>query len=235
MRFMLSLGALLSGLVASVAAAATAPEIQAIRDNAFRADTQMLMYVALDKARERRVAVDKAMATVEKGLASINDPALVNRWQLTRTALSTSPYHDTGEVNQLILYRWENETMAFLAELDSHMPRDLSRQKKELYELVTRMQLMTLIYLRNQTDPLGGNNYIGVNNVELSDLSSAFTKRLNEVMKTNPALKAKLHPVSAKWAFLSKHVASRTSNVPFIVDRYGHQIVDMLLVIANAG
>jgi hypothetical protein len=216
--------------------AVSAVEIQTIRNNAVRAVTQMFMYIALEKARERKQVADKAIADVDAALLKLNDPS-ANR-QLAESAncaLATKPFHDSGDINQLILYHWENETMPFLAELDQHMPRNISRVQKDLYDLVTRMQLMTIIYLRNNADPLGGNNYIGANSdKDLGTLSKEFTRHLNDLIRSNPTLKTPLAKVSAKWAFLSQHIADhRVRNVPYIVDLYGHQVIDLLLAEAH--
>jgi hypothetical protein len=215
--------------------AVSAVEIQTIRNNAVRAVTQMFMYIALEKARERKQVADKAIADVDAALPQLNDPTLIVNWQKARTALATKPFHDSGDINQLILYHWENETMPFLGELDQHMPRNISRVQKDLYDLVTRMQLMTIIYLRNNADPLGGNNYIGANSdKDLGTLSKEFTRHLNDLIRSNPTLKTPLAKVSAKWAFLSQHIADhRVRNVPYIVDLYGHQVIDLLLAEAH--
>lgn len=234
MRITLSLGVFLLSLIPVLTFAATAPEIQTIRDNSVRAITQLQMYVILEKARERRQAADKAMASIDTAVAGINDPVLTIRWQKTRAALTTSPYLD-GEINQRALYNWENEVIPFVTELDRRMPPDVDRSKKDLYELAARMQLMTIIYLRNSADPFGGGNYTGINSdLELSTLTQEFTKRLNAA-RNNPQLKAPLTKVTAKWAFLSQRIADNKSrNVPFIVDLYGRQIIDMLLAAANS-
>ena len=47
-------------LVPSLSFAASASQLQAMRDNSVRAATQMMMFVALDKAGERRQAALKA-------------------------------------------------------------------------------------------------------------------------------------------------------------------------------
>ena len=51
----------------------------------------------------------------------------------------------------------------------------------------------------------------------------------------NPTLKAPLAKVTAKWAFLSSRITDlQQTNVPFITDLYGRQIIDSLLATANA-
>lgn len=225
----------LSALVPSLSLAASAAELQAIRDNSVRAATQMMMYVALDKAGERRQAALGAIASIDTAVAGLNDPALATRWQTTRTALTQDPY-EKGEINQLNLYAWENEVIPFAHELDQRMPRDTARVKKDLYDLAARMQLMMMIYLRNSADPLGGSNYTGVNSdKDLAKLAADFSLRLNELMAKNPTLKAPLSKVTAKWAFLSSRITDlQQTNVPFITDLYGRQIIDSLLATANA-
>lgn len=75
----------LAVLLPTLSFAASVAELQTARDNAFRAATQMLMFVALDKAIERRVIAEKAIANVDATVAGLND---VN---LLRT-LANSPY-----------------------------------------------------------------------------------------------------------------------------------------------
>lgn len=222
-------------LVPSLSFAASAAELQAIRDNSVRAATQMMMFVALDKAGERRQAALGAIASIDTAVAGLNDPALATRWQTTRDALTRDPY-EKGEINQLSLYAWENEVVPFAHELDQRMPRDTARVKKDLYDLAARMQLMMMIYLRNSADPLGGSNYTGVNSdKDLAKLAGEFTLRLNELIAKNPTLKAPLSKVTAKWAFLSTRITDlQQTNVPFITDLYGRQIIDSLLTTANA-
>lgn len=65
--------------------AASVAELQTARDNAFRAATQMLMFVALDKAIERRVIAEKAIANVDATVAGLNDANLSARWQTAPT------------------------------------------------------------------------------------------------------------------------------------------------------
>lgn len=232
---LLVLASLLSGTAsAATASSSTAGQIQAIRDNAVRAATQMMMYVALEKAKERRQLAQTAIGNIDTAVAGLNDPALATHWQTTRTALTRDPYQD-GEINQLAIYGWENEVVSFTNDLDQRMPRDIERSKKELFELASRMQLMMMIYLRNSADPLGGTNYTGVNSdKELDKLAAAFTAHLNDVIRKNPTLKAPLAKVTAKWTFLSQRIGDlQQRNVPFIADLYGRQIIDMLLATAN--
>ncbi|MGB4344640.1 MAG: hypothetical protein WBJ03_13625 [Moraxellaceae bacterium] len=222
-------------LIPSLTLAASAAQLQAIRDNSVRAATQMMMFVALDKAGERRQAALNAIASIDTAMAELNDPALTARWQTTRAALTQDPY-EKGAINQLSLYSWENEVIPFVLELDQRMPRDTTRVKKDLYDLAARMQLMMMIYLRNSADPLGGSNYTGVNSdKDLAKLAADFSLRLNELIAKNPALKPPLSKVTAKWAFLSNRITDlQQTNVPFITDLYGRQIIDSLLATANA-
>lgn len=218
-----------------VTLAASAVEVQTMRDNTFRAATQMLMYVALDKAKERRAAADKAMAGIDSTVTSINDTALTTQWQKTKSTLNGSPYLN-GEVNQLVLYAWENEAMALVSEVDRLMPRNIDQSRKDIYDLAAN-QVMLLIYLRNSTDPLGGTNYTGVNyDKDLAALTTKYTAQLNKVIKSNPKHAAVLGKVKSKWVFLSGRFSDyRQHPVPFIADLYGRQIIDLLLTTANKG
>ena len=63
----------LAVLLPTLSFAASVAELQTTRDNAFRAATQMLMFVALDKAIERRVIAEKAIANVDATVAGLND------------------------------------------------------------------------------------------------------------------------------------------------------------------
>ncbi len=226
----------LTAILPGMTLAATAPEVQAIRDDAFRAASQMMMFVALDKAKERRASADKSMTSIDGAVAGINDPNLSAAWQKTRATLAVSPY-DASTVNQRVLYAWENEIMAFTSALDNQMPPNIDRNRKDLYDLVARMQVMVLIYLRNSTDPLGGTNYTGVNvDKELGAVSKQFTARLAQAIQQNPKHAVALGKAKAKWSFLSGRIADYSKqNVPFIVDLYGRQIIDILLASANAG
>lgn len=228
--FLLSVAVLMPALAQ---AAATVTQLESIRDNNFKAATQLMMYVALEKAKERRLLADKAMTSIDGTIASIGDPELAAQWQATSTALKTEVFVK-GEINQLTIYGWENATMAMTAEVDRRMPRDIDRSRKDLYELASRMQVMTMIYLRNSADPLGGSNYTGVNSdKELSKLATDFTRQLGEVTRKNPKLVAPLAKVQSKWAFLSQRISDYKTNVPFIVDLYGRQINDMLIALAS--
>ena len=56
-------------LVPSLSFAASASQLQAMRDNSVRAATQMMMFVALDKAGERRQAALKAITGIDTAAA----------------------------------------------------------------------------------------------------------------------------------------------------------------------
>ena len=225
----------LASLLPALTFAASAIELQAARDNAFQAATQMLMFVALDKAGERRTAAEKAIAKVDATVTTISDANLTVRWQATRAALTTSPYQN-GQINQRQLYSWENEVMAFTNDLAHLMPRGLDRNKNDMYDLAGRMQVMLLIYLRNSADPLGGTNYTGINSdKELKVLSDEFSANLNLVIRQNPKSAVALTKVKSKWVFLSARISDiKGANVPFIADLYGRQSIDILLSTASS-
>ena len=225
----------LAVLLPTLSFAASVAELQTARDNAFRAATQMLMFVALDKAIERRVIAEKAIANVDATVAGLNDANLSARWQTARTSLTTSPYQ-SGTTNQLQLYAWENEVTAFSNELTRLIPRELDRNKNNMYDLAARMQIMLVIYLRNSADPMGGSNYTGINSdKDLKLLADGFTIKLNEVIRQNPKHALALNKVKSKWVFLSARISDfKAGNVPFIADLYGRQIIDILLSTASS-
>jgi hypothetical protein len=116
------------------------------------------------------------------------------------------------------------------------MPRELDRDTRQIYELVGRMQVMMTIYLRNSADPFGGDNYAGKNSeLELPLLAKEFSSlldsaRIKQQKKLAPAL-ARIH---TKWVFLSPRlIDSQQASIPYIVDLYGRQIIDLLLATVN--
>lgn len=217
-------------MLALPAHAMTAREVQALRDNAYQATTQMLMYAILEKAGERRAKAQTAIATVDSALPALKDAALSQRWQTVRTALGTDPYQD-GAVNQLAIYAMEDHTTEFVRQLDGHMPRDIGREQKALYELTGQMQMMMTIYLRNSADPIGGGNYSGINrDQDLAKLAAEFSSKLNALSRTDSKLQARMGKVRAKWAFLAPRFSDfNQKSVPFVVDLYGRQIITALL------
>jgi len=233
-RVVMSLRVILVGIAAwlsTLAQAAVNPvELQALRDNSFKAATQLIMYVALDKAQERYQSAEQSIVKADSIVASLNDPALTKRWQLTRAALKANPFVGS-EADQRIIYAWENEVMALATDIDHRQPRDIPRLQKDLQDLTARMQIMLIIYLRNSADPFGGNNYTGINaDKDLSKMAAEFTQKLNELILKNPNIKASLPKIQSKWLFLSQRISDyKSKNVPFIVDLYGRQIIDMLL------
>lgn len=239
MRVVLSLRIILVGIAAWFSAltqAAVNPvDLQALRDHSFKAATQLIMYVALDKAQERYLSAEQSIAKADSLVSSLNDAALSKRWQQTRASLKTNPFVE-NEADQRIIYTWENEVMALAADIERRQPRDMPRLQKDLHDLTARMQVMLIIYLRNSADPFGGNNYTGINaDKDLSKMAAEFTPKLNELILRNPAIKASLPKIQAKWLFLSQRISDyKSKNVPFIVDLYGRQIIDMLLAASKA-
>lgn len=214
--------------------ASTPREIQSLRDNAYNAATQMIMYAILEKAGERRIKAQASIAAIDASLPALNDAALNQRWQTVRTVLSHEPYQN-GEINQLALYAIEDNTTEFAHLLDQRMPRDIERQQKTLYELTSQMQMMMTIYLRNSADPLGGSNYSGINrDQDLVKLAADFSSKLDALTRTKSSIQPKLVKLGAKWSFLAPRFSNfNQQSVPFVVDLYGRQIITGLLEAAN--
>lgn len=217
-------------MLAVPANASTPREIQSLRDNAYNAATQMIMYAILEKAGERRMKANAAIAAIDAGLPALNDAALSQRWQSVRAILSHEPYQG-GEINQLALYAIEDNTTEFAHLLDQRMPRDIDRQQKALYELTSQMQMMMTIYLRNSADPLGGSNYSGINrDQDLVKLAADFSGKLDVLTRTKSSIQPKLLKLKAKWSFLAPRFTNfNQQSVPYVVDLYGRQIITALL------
>jgi len=212
-------------------AAIPAIELQALRDGAYHATTQLMMYAILERAGERRADANKLIATLDPRVAALNDKELLASWQTARAALVNGPYQGT-EINQLSLYAMEDHTTEFARIIEQRMPHDLDHQKRTLYDLTGRLQIMMTIYLRNNADPLGGSNYSGINReLDPAKLAKEFSAHLDELAKSQPALVAKIKP---KWAFLVPRLTDfNQKGVPYLVDIYGRQIIDLLQASAS--
>ncbi|HEX6591295.1 MAG TPA: hypothetical protein VF050_04795, partial [Moraxellaceae bacterium] len=140
---------LVAALLAPSAHAAASPaELEALRDGAYRTTSQLFMYVILEKAGERRKDVGRLVANLDPRVAALGDKELSNEWQQLRTIALREPYQN-GEANQLDLYALEDHATLFAQGIERRLPHDLDRQRKTLYELAGRMQVMMTIYLRN--------------------------------------------------------------------------------------
>ena len=221
-------------LFAPAAVAASASQIQQLRDSSYRVTTQMFMYAILNRAKERQQDARSRIAAIDTQVASLGDAEVAKRWQAVRSSLQGELYVD-GDVNQRTLYSIEDSTTLFGRELDRLMPRELGREEKALYDLAQRMQVMMLIYLRNSADPLGGSNYSGVNNeVDLEQLPDAFDAELKTLAKTHPKLAPVFTKIRPKWVFLAPRLRDfNQKTVPYLVDMYGRQIIDTLLAAAR--
>ncbi|HEX6592859.1 MAG TPA: hypothetical protein VF050_12760, partial [Moraxellaceae bacterium] len=87
----------------------------------------------------------------------------------------------------------------------------------------------------NSADPLGGSNYSGMNReLDPAKLSADFTAQLNEAARTQPALAPVIAKIKPKWSFLAPRFTDfNQKSVPYLVDLYGRQIIDLLLTTAN--
>lgn len=225
----------LSGMMTATAwANASASELQALRDGTYRSASQLFMYVILEKAGERRQDALASASRLDARVAALNDAALDTSWKAVREAQKHDLYQD-GEANQLAIYAVENSTTAFAAALEQRMPVDTDPTKKTLYDLAGRLQVMMTIYLRNSADPLGGSNYSGVNRgLDPAVLAKEFSTRLDALGKSQPSLAPSLAKVRSKWQFLLPRLTDfNEKSVPYLVDLYGRQIIDQLLVLAN--
>jgi hypothetical protein len=221
----LCLGVLFT-LVLPVYAAIPAPELQALNNGAYHAATQLMMYVVLERAVERRQDANAHINALDSRIAVLNDKELLASWQAARAIMLTELYQD-NEVSQRVLYAIEDRTTEFVRVIERRMPHDLDRQQRTLYELTRRMQTMMTVYLRNSADPLGGSNYSGINReLDPEKMAKEFTAQLDALAKSQPALAAK---IKTKWGFLMPRMTNFSEkSVPFLVDLYGRQIINLL-------
>lgn len=233
MRFfrLLCAGLCLAGLAMPALAADAAADLQAVRDDAYRATTQTFMYVILEKAKERGQDVQRLVADLDKRVPALGDKTLAADWQALRPRLTTPPYLN-GEADQRAIYDTEDLTTALARDIEQRMPHDLDAGRRQLYDLAGRLQVMMTIYLRNAADPLGGSNYSGVNReLDPATLAREFSAHLDALAKSKPAVVAR---VRAKWTFLYPRLTDfNQKSVPYLVDLYGRQIVDQLLAAVN--
>lgn len=216
-------------------AAGDAAELQALQDNAYGAVSQMMMYVVLERAPERKGAADARLKAADAAVARLADATLSQKWQAVRAAVVTDPYTG-GEVNPYAIYAMENEVTTFAGEIATRMPSSLSPSRKVLYELVGLLQGMTTIYLRNNADPRGGSGYVGVNHeVDLAVQQQQFSAKMSSLAKADPKLAQAMTKAAAKWRFLASYFANYNSqSVPYAVDLYGRQISTDLLALGAA-
>lgn len=216
-------------------AAIPAAELQALRDGSYRITTQYFMYTILERAGERQADMKRLVTDLDSRVAALNDQELLSSWQAVRAAALTDPYVK-GAVYQQTLYALEDRSTEFARALEKRMPPGLDRDKHKLYELAGRMQVMMTIYLRNSSDAFGGGNYNGTNSrLELPQLAKEFSALLDTVSAKQPAGMAPvLKKIQTKWIFLAPRMIDfQKNNVPYIVDLYGRQIIDMLLATAG--
>lgn len=221
----LCLGWLLA-LALPVYAAIPVPELQALNDGAYHATTQLMMYVILERAGERRQDANTLINSLDPRITALNDKELLSSWQAARAVMLSDPYQG-NEINQLVLYAIEDRTTEFAQVIEKRMPHDLDRQQRTLYELTHRMQTMMTVYLRNSADPLGGSNYSGINReLDPEKMAKEFTAQLDTLAKSQPALAAK---IKTKWGFLMPRMTNFSEkSVPYLVDMYGRQIINLL-------
>lgn len=226
---------LLLALALPAQAANSAAELQTLQNNAYRASTQMMMYVILDHASDRKATAAARLSTGDAAASRLGDTALSQKWQEVRAAVIKNPYSD-GEVNPYAIYDMESRATELAAEIRARMPPDLPRHQKALYELVGILQAMTTIYLRNNADPRGGSGYVGINfEVDLAVLKQEFNLKMQNLAKADAKLAKALAKTQAKWSFLADRFTDyNRQTVPYIVDLYGHQIIDELMVLAAA-
>lgn len=220
----------------SAHAAIPAAELQALRDGSARITTQYFMYTILERARERQSDVKGLITDLDTRVAALNDPELLNSWQAVRAAALTDPYVK-GAVYQQTIYTLEDRNAEFAQILEKRMPPELGRDKRQLYELAGRMQVMMIIYLRNSADAFGGVNYSGKQaHLDLTKLAKEFSTLLATVStKQQASMAPALKKIKPKWIFLAPRMLDyQKNNVPFIVDLYGCQIIEQLLAAAGS-
>lgn len=216
-------------------AAGRAANLQALQNNAYRASTHMMMYVIMDRLADRKTGAEARLSEGDAAASRLGDATLSQKWQAVRAAVNKDPYSD-GEVNPYAIYDLYSRSAELAAEITARMPASLPRHQKALYELANILQVMTTLYLRNNADPRGGSGYVGINSeLDLAVLRQQFSLKMASLSKADPRLAKALAKTQAKWNFLAGRFTDYNSkSVPFIVDLYGHQIIDELLVLAAA-
>lgn len=193
-----------------------------------------MMYVILDRAPDRNVSVLRSVASGDAIAAKLTEPALRQKWQAVREAVTKDPYTN-GEINSYAIYDMENRATELAFEINKNIGVGVTARQKTLHELVGIMQAMMAIYLRNNADPRGGSGYVGINkDVDPAILQDKFGKKIQELIKSDQKMASALGKTKAKWRFLSSRFTDYNSQaVPFVVDLYGNQIIDELLVLAG--
>lgn len=222
-------------LTPTAQAASTVADLQALQNDAYRATTQMMMYVIMDHATDRKATAANHLRAGEAEMAKIGDAALGKKWQALQEAVTRDPYSN-GEINPLNIYDMENRATELAGDIRGRIAPDLPRHQKILYEMVGTLQAMITIYLRNSADPRGGSGYVGVNSgVDLADLKQRFSSKMDVIVKDYPKLAPSLFSTRAKWDFLSVRFTDyNNQSVPYLVDLYGHQIINDLMGLAAA-
>lgn len=212
-----------------------AADLQALQDNAYAAVSQRMMYVVLDRDPGRKAATDMRLKTADVAVTSQADTPLTQKWQTVRAAVVSDPYTE-GEVNPYAIYNMENRVTELADEIKARMPPGMSSSRKALYELVSLLQKMMTIYLRNSADPRGGSGYVGVNQeIDLAVQQQKFSTKMAALAKSDPRLFRAMNKSTVKWRFLSGHFADfNRQSVPYVADLYGRQIIDDLLALAAA-
>ncbi|MGH8494441.1 MAG: hypothetical protein ACRERR_15240 [Moraxellaceae bacterium] len=210
--------------------AASFEELQSLQDGGYRITNQIFMYAILEKAGERRKDVNRLVAALDPRVAALGDKEASATWQALRSSVANDPYYN-GEVAQQQLYTIEDNATRFTQALERLIPADTDPKKMAVHDLVKRMHIMMMIYLRNSADPMGGANYSGINSgISLENLPAEFTAKLAAVEKSQRAMAPAIAKIKPKWAFLSPRIASfNEKTVPYLVDIYCRQIIDLLM------
>lgn len=233
-QFFATLGVVSMAMFASTAqAAASFEELQSLQDGGYRITSQLFMYTILEKAGERRKDVNRLVGVLEPRVTALGDKDVTATWQALRTSVANDPYYN-GEVAQQQLYNIEDNATRFAQALDRQIPAGTDPKKMAVHDLINRMHVMMTIYLRNSADPVGGANYSGLNReIMLENLPAEFTAKLAAIEKSQPALAPVIAKIKPKWAFLSPRISNfNQSTVPYLVDLYGRQIIDLLAAAA---
>lgn len=211
------------------AQAASLEELQSLQDGGYRITNQIFMYVILEKAGERRKDVNRLVSALEPRVNALNNKEVSAAWQALRSSVANDPYYN-GEVSQQSLYAIEDNATLFAMALERLIPADTDPKKMAVHDLVKRMHMMMTIYLRNNADPIGGANYAGINReISLEALPAEFTAKLAALGKSQPAMAPVIAKIKPKWSFLSPRLANfNEKTVPYLVDIYGRQIIDLL-------
>lgn len=231
-QFFATLSVVLMALFASTAqAAASFEELQSVQDGGYRITSQLFMYTILEKAGERRKDVNRLIGMLDPRVAALGDKDVTASWQALRTSVANDPYYN-GEVAQQQLYTIEDNATRLAQALDRLIPPGTDPKKLAVHDLISRMHVMMTIYLRNSADPVGGANYSGVNReVALETLPAEFTAKLAAIEKSQPAMAPVIAKIKPKWSFLSPRISNfNEKTVPYLVDIYGRQIIDLLVV-----